>query len=159
MLYWVKWRCGHVGFFLAEISIADIKECKILLKDVEREIPQLLRDKKEIKKKGLRNLKDINNTGTSRYKEFKKKKTTRFVKKSSASSQRLHHSGPPPSTQWLTAFIDWRAEKKEVVVKGIHQFIMRHQRDEIWRLTKNSKFLKKAGIRFKKDFSKVDRDA
>lgn len=143
---------------LAEINAAEIKECKAQLKAVEKEMPQLIRENKELTERV---------TEMERYKRRWNLKIQGLKEKENEQiRQEIISILSEIAPQW--------AASMETVIDSVHrlgkreerghrqviiQFVMRHQRDEIWRLTKNSKFCKEAGIRFKQDFCKADREA
>lgn len=143
---------------LAEMNCADIKECKTRVKAIEKEIPQLVKENKDLKERV---------TEMERYKrrwnlkiQGLKEKDNEKIRKEVISI--LSTIAPRWATS-MGSIVDCvhrlgnREEGRSRHV--IMQFVMRYHRDEIWRMTKNSKFCKEAGIRFKQDFCKVDREA
>ncbi|KAK7904326.1 hypothetical protein WMY93_016933 [Mugilogobius chulae] len=143
---------------LAEINCADIKECKTKIKVIENEIPQLVKENTHLKERV---------TELERYKRRWNLKIQGMKEKDNEKTREdvldiLSHIAP----QWASSMgsiVDsaHRLGKREDgrSRQVIIQFVMRYHRDEIWRMTKNSKFCKEAGIRFKQDFCKEDREA
>ena len=143
---------------LVEINTADIKECRAKIKNFDQDIPKIIQENKELKERI---------TELERYKRRWNLKIHGIEEKDNEQIReeviQILSKIAPQWTPNLGTIVDsvHRLGKREngrnrqVII----QFVMRYHCDEIWRMTKNSKFCKEAGIRFKRDFCKADRDA
>ena len=141
-----------------ELNATEIKECKVKIQAIEKEMPHLVKDNEELKDKV---------TEAERYKRrwnlkihgLKEKvdENTRDVVKSILSKLAPQWDTSMDSVVDTVHRIGRKEEGRDRQV--IIQFTMRFHRDTIWKLSKNSKVCKDLGIHFKQDFCKADREA
>lgn len=143
---------------LVEINTADIKDCQKKIKELDKDIPGLVQENKELKERI---------TELERYKRRWNLKIHGIKEKDDEQiREEVIHTLSQLAPQW--------ADTMGTIVDSVHrlgkrengrnrqviiQFVMRYHREEFWRMTKNSRFCKEAGIRFKQDFCKADREA
>lgn len=135
---------------LVEINTADIKKYRIKTQSFDKDIPRLVQENWIWKVQRCWNLK-IHGIKEKDAKEIR---------------EEVIHILSQLALQWaatMGTIVDnvHRLGKREngrnrqVII----QFVIFYHCEEFWRMTKNSKFCKEAGIRFKHDFCKADRDA
>lgn len=143
---------------LVEMNAAEIKECKVSIKEMEKEMPRLIQENEELKEKV---------TEIERYKRRWNLKIHGLKEKDDERirdvimdilSKIAPHWATSMGTLVDTVHRLGRREEgrsRQVII----QFTMRHHRDAFWKMSKNSKTCKDLGIHFKQDFCKADRDA
>nr|XP_055041362.1 uncharacterized protein LOC129428976 [Misgurnus anguillicaudatus] len=143
---------------LVELNAIEIKECKDKIQAVEKEVPRIVKENKELKER-VNELERYRRRWNLKIHGLKEKddENIRVV------VMRILSKLAP---QWETSM--------ESIVDSVHrigrkeegrdrqtiiQFTMRFHRDSFWKLSKNSRICKDLGIHFKQDFSKADREA
>lgn len=143
---------------LVELNATEIKECKIKIQAMEKEVPRLVKENIELKEKV---------TELERYKR-------RWNLKIHGLKEKVDEKPRDVVMSILSKLAPQWSTSMESVVDSAHrigrkeegrdrqiiiQFTMRFHRDSIWKLSKNSKICKDLGIHFKQDFCKADREA
>lgn len=143
---------------LVEMNAAEIKECKVKIKEFDKEMPQIIKENKELREKVAE---------MERYKRRWNLKIQGLKEKDDENTRDI-------VIGILSKIAPQWAATMETVVDSVHrlgrkeegrhrqvilQFVMRNHRDAFWKMSKNCKTCKDLGILFKQDFCKADREA